>query len=79
MPHTLLHDLEALEPLTSLEEWLIACVHTRMQVMTYRGAQYKYRGHIISFPKNFSTINHCLPVPPGQLHVLILRPRNQTD
>ncbi|KAG6213459.1 hypothetical protein E4U48_003533 [Claviceps purpurea] len=32
--------LEALGPLTPLEEWLIAPVHTRMQVMTYRGAQY---------------------------------------
>ncbi|KAG5972537.1 hypothetical protein E4U58_006462, partial [Claviceps cyperi] len=38
--------LEALGPLTPLEEWLIARVHTRMQVMTYRGVQYKYRGHI---------------------------------
>ncbi|KAG6136623.1 hypothetical protein E4U12_001130 [Claviceps purpurea] len=37
--------LEALGPLIPLEEWLIARVHTRMQAMTYRGAQYKYRGH----------------------------------
>ncbi|KAG6112689.1 hypothetical protein E4U13_004187, partial [Claviceps humidiphila] len=58
---------EHLSALTSLEEWLIARVHTRMQVMKYRGAQYKYRGHIISFPKNLPTMNHCLPVPPGQL------------
>ncbi|KAG5943861.1 hypothetical protein E4U59_007875 [Claviceps monticola] len=49
--------LEALGPLTPLEEWLIARVHTRMQVMTYRGAQYKYRGHIISFPKNVPTMS----------------------
>ncbi|KAG6165825.1 hypothetical protein E4U27_008320, partial [Claviceps purpurea] len=47
--------------------------------MTYRGAQYKYRGHIISFPKNVPTMHHRLPVPPGQLDILILRPRNQTD
>ncbi|KAG5931464.1 hypothetical protein E4U59_000281, partial [Claviceps monticola] len=40
---------------------------------------YKYRGHIISFPKNVPTIHHCLPVPPGQIDILILRPRNQTD
>ncbi|KAG5956320.1 hypothetical protein E4U56_006642 [Claviceps arundinis] len=49
---------EHLSALTSLEEWLIARVHTRMQVMTYRGAQYKYCGHIISFPKNLPTMNH---------------------
>ncbi|KAG6067677.1 hypothetical protein E4U32_003269 [Claviceps aff. humidiphila group G2b] len=66
--------LEALGPLTPLEEWLIARVHTRMQVMTYRSAQYKYRGHIISFPKNVPTMHHR-----GQLEILILRPRNQTD
>ncbi|KAG6123745.1 hypothetical protein E4U13_000036 [Claviceps humidiphila] len=66
----------ALGPLTPLEEWLIARVHTRMQpqVMTYRSAQYKYRGHIISFPKNVPTMHHR-----GQLEILILRPRNQTD
>ncbi|KAG5953375.1 hypothetical protein E4U58_000447 [Claviceps cyperi] len=50
-----------------------------MQVMTYRGAQYKYSGHIIKFPKNVPTMHHCLPVPPGLLDILILRPRNQTD
>ncbi|KAG5951246.1 hypothetical protein E4U58_001256 [Claviceps cyperi] len=48
--------LEALGPLTPLEEWLISRVHTRMQ-----------------------TMHHCLPVPPGQLDIFILRPRNQTD
>ncbi|KAG5961044.1 hypothetical protein E4U58_004422 [Claviceps cyperi] len=67
--------LDALRPLTPVVGWLIACVHTRMQVMTYRRAQYKYCGHIISFPKNVSTMHHRLPVPPGQLNF----PRNQTD
>ncbi|KAG5968561.1 hypothetical protein E4U56_000310 [Claviceps arundinis] len=65
---------EHLEPLTPLEEWLIARVQTHMQVMTYRSAQYKYHSHIISFPKNVPTMHHR-----GQLEILILRPRNQTD
>ncbi|KAG6299816.1 hypothetical protein E4U45_004310 [Claviceps purpurea] len=73
--------LEALGPLTPLEEWLIAPVHTRMQVMTYRGAQYVPRSYrqLISFPKNVPTMHYRLSVPPGQLNILILRPRKQTD
>ncbi|KAG6044162.1 hypothetical protein E4U17_000659 [Claviceps sp. LM77 group G4] len=48
--------------------------------MSYRGARYKYHDHTIIFPKNVPTImHHRLPVPPGQLDILILRPRKQTD
>ncbi|KAG6315654.1 hypothetical protein E4U44_001228 [Claviceps purpurea] len=80
IPASLLSISKPSDTLTPLEEWLIARVHARTQVMTHRGAQYKYRGHIISFPKNVPTMHHCLPVPPGQLlDILILRSRNQTD
>ncbi len=40
-----------LEPLTQMEEMLIAGVHVHVQVFSICGAQFKYRGHVIGGEK----------------------------
>lgn len=47
--------------------------------MTYRGEQYRYKGHVISLLKDIGTLYRKLPLLPQDLDVIILRPRNQTD
>ena len=45
-----------LPQLIQLEEILIAWVHISIQVFQYRGQQYKYRGHVISFFRDVGKI-----------------------
>lgn len=41
-----------LEPLSALEEMVIARAHVHMQVRRVRGCQYSYSGHCVSFAQN---------------------------
>lgn len=68
-----------LPKLTQLEEWLVARVHVHVQVMIYRGQQYKYKGHVIIFLKAIGIIYRLLPRLPQDLDIIVLQPRNQTD
>jgi ATP-dependent DNA helicase PIF1 len=67
-----------LPPLTQVEEMLIARVHVHVQVFQYRGQQYKYRGHCISFLRDVGSIYSQLPLLPTDLDIIILRPQNAT-
>ncbi|SCV61241.1 unnamed protein product [Fusarium fujikuroi] len=69
--------LELLE-LTQVEEMLISQVHVHVQVMAYRGQQYKYKGHVVNFLKDVGQVYRQLPLLPRELDVIVLRPRNQT-
>jgi len=39
-----------------VEEMLIARVHVYVQVMSIRGAQFKYAGHVVSFLRDVGTV-----------------------
>ncbi|KAF5711868.1 ATP-dependent DNA helicase PIF1 [Fusarium mundagurra] len=69
---------EHLPELTQVEEMLISRVHVHVQVMTYRGQQYKYKGHVINFLKDIGQVYRQLLLLPQHLDVIILRPQNQT-
>ena len=66
-----------LPALTQVEEMTIARSHVQMLVHRYRGHQYHYSGHCVSFMQsNVKTIN-MLPNLPSELDIVILRPSNQ--
>jgi hypothetical protein len=65
-----------LPKLTIVEELLIARVHTFVEVYLKRGAQYRYKGHVINFMRNVGKVYNKLPLLPGQLDVILLRPAN---
>lgn len=65
-----------LPDLTMIEEMLIARVHVHVKVLQVRGAQYKYRGHVVHFLRNVGRLFEELPVLPGELDVVLLRPPN---
>ncbi|KAK8913436.1 hypothetical protein VCV18_011442 [Metarhizium anisopliae] len=63
-----------LPDLTMVEEMLIARVHVHVKVLQVRGAQYKYRGHVVHFLRNVSKLFQELPVLPENLDIILLRP-----
>ncbi|KAM4062958.1 PIF1-like helicase [Hirsutella rhossiliensis] len=65
-----------LPDLTMVEEMLIARVHVHVKVLQVRGAQYKYRGHVVHFLRNVGRLFEELPVLPEELDVVLLRPPN---
>lgn len=58
---------------------LIARVHVHMIVKLFRGHQYQYSGHCVSFMQNEVNIFDELPTLPQDANILILRPANQTE
>ncbi|KAM4067379.1 ATP-dependent DNA helicase PIF1 [Hirsutella rhossiliensis] len=59
-----------------VEEMLIARIHVHVKVLQVRGAQYKYRGHVIHFLCNIGRLFEELPVLPKELDIVLLRPPN---
>ena len=66
-----------LPALTQVEEIIIARSYMQMLVHRYRGHQYHYSGHCVSFiQSNVKTVN-MLPNLPSKLNIVVLRPLNQ--
>ncbi|PVH91078.1 hypothetical protein DM02DRAFT_468628, partial [Periconia macrospinosa] len=63
-----------LPPLTQVEEMLIARVHCHVEVRMIRGAQFKYKGHVINFLNKTAKIYNVLPLLPSDLEIILLRP-----
>lgn len=68
-----------LPQLSQLEEQMIARVHVHCEAMRIRGAQYKYRGHVVSFLRSVGKIYNQLPLLPQDMEHLIVRPANATN
>ena len=68
-----------LPALSQVEEMLIARVHVFVEVRQYKGVQYSYRGHIVNFLANTGKIYSQLPLLPGDLDIILLKPANTRD
>ena len=66
-----------LPALTQVEEMIIARSHVQMLVHRYRGHQYHYSGHCVSFMQNNVKTVDALPNLPSELDIVVLRPSNQ--
>jgi hypothetical protein len=66
-----------LPELTQVEEMIIARCHVQMMVYRYRGHQYHYSGHCVSFMQNTTKTVNMLPNLPSELDIVVLRPSNQ--
>ncbi|KID81125.1 ATP-dependent DNA helicase PIF1 [Metarhizium guizhouense ARSEF 977] len=66
-----------LPQLTQVEEMIIARCHVQMMVHRYRGHQYHYTGHCVSFMQNTVKTVDTLPNLPSELDVVVLRPSDQ--
>jgi hypothetical protein len=63
-----------LPELTQVEEMIIARSHVQMMVYRYRGHQYHYTGHCVSFMQNTVKTVDVLPNLPSELDIVVLRP-----
>ena len=66
-----------LPELSQVEEMIIAPTHVQMMVHRYRGHQYHYTGHCVSFMQNTVKTVDVLPNLPSELDVVVLRPSDQ--
>jgi hypothetical protein len=63
-----------LPELAQVEEMIIARCHVQMMVYRYRGHQYHYSGHCVSFMQNTAKTVDMLPNLPSELDIVVLRP-----
>jgi hypothetical protein len=56
---------------------IITQSHVQMMVHRYRGHQYHYLGHCVSFMQNIIKTVDMLPNLPSELDIVVLRPSNQ--
>ncbi len=68
--------LDYLPELTQIEEMIIARSHVQMIVFRYRGHQYHYSGHCVSFMQSTVKTVNVLPNLPVDLDVVLVRPPN---
>ena len=68
-----------LPALTQIEEMIIARSHVQMVLYRYRGHQYHYSGHCVSFMQNMiKTVDMLLNLP-SELDVVVLRPSERVE
>ena len=63
--------------LTQVEEILIVCVSSILQVTHATGGQLKYRGHTIIFPQNIESVTKKLPHLVKDLPLIVVRRKDQ--
>jgi hypothetical protein len=66
-----------LPALTQVEEMVIARSHVQMMIKRYRGHQYQYTGHCVSFAQEIVKTVSILPNLPEELDIILLRPSRQ--
>jgi hypothetical protein len=66
-----------LPAISQIEEMVIARSHVQMMIKRYRGHQYHYTGHCVSFTQEIVKIVSILPNLPEELDIILLRPSRQ--
>lgn len=67
MPH-------GLQPLTQVEEMLVARAHVQMVIKRVRGHQFHYSGHTVTFLQDVVKFSSALPMLPEDLDIVYLKP-----
>src|SRR5277367_4457473 len=66
-----------LPALTQIEEMIISRSHVQMMIKRYRGHQYHYTGHCVSFAQEIIKTVSILPNLPEELDIILLQPSRQ--
>jgi hypothetical protein len=67
-----------LQPLTQVEEMLIARAHVQMVIKRVRGHQFHYSGHTVTFLQDVVKFSSALPMLPEDLDIVLLKPPTAT-
>jgi hypothetical protein len=68
--------LANLPALTQVEEMLIARVYVFIEIRQIRGAQYKYKSHIVNSLRDIGKVYNSLPLLSRDLEIVLFRPLN---
>ena len=68
-----------LPELSMVEQFIISPVHVFTQVRQVRGAQYRFKGHVVSFARDIGRVFDQLPLLPEELDIVILKPKNDAS
>jgi hypothetical protein len=68
-----------LPALTQVKEMIITRSYIQMVLYHYRGYQYHYSGHCVSFMQNMIKTVDMLPNLPSKLDVVVLRPSDNVE
>lgn len=66
---------DTLPKLSDIEQMLIAPVHISMHMAHIKGAQYRYKGHIMTFLRDIPDVVQVLPRLPQHCQVVLIRPK----
>lgn len=66
---------DSLPELTDIEQMLIAPVHISMHMAHVMGAQYSYKGHVMTFLRDIPDVVSVLPRLPQHCHIVMIRPK----
>jgi hypothetical protein len=69
---------DGLQPLTQVEEMLIARAHVQMVMKHVRGHQFHYSGHTVTFLQDIVKFSSSLPLLPEDLDIVMLKPPTAT-
>jgi hypothetical protein len=61
--------------LTDIEQMLVSPVHISMQMAHVKGAQFRYKGHVMTFLRDVPDVVNVLPRLPRHCQVVIIRPK----
>lgn len=63
-----------LPTLTTIEQLLIAPIHISMQIIHVKGAQYRYKGHVMTFLRDVPDVVTRLPRLPKNCNTVLIKP-----
>ena len=68
-------DMPDLPELTDIEQMLIAPVHISIHMHHIKGAQYRYKGHVMTFLRDIPDVVTTLPRLPQHCNLILIRPQ----
>lgn len=68
-----------LPELTAIEQLLIAPIHVSMHIIHVKGAQYRYKGHIMTFLRDVPDVVLRLPRLPRNCNTVLIKPQQTLD
>jgi hypothetical protein len=69
----------SLPALTDIEQLMIAPIHVSMHVAHIKGAQYRYKGHVMTFLRDVPDIVTRLPRLPANCNIVLIKPQQTLD
>jgi ATP-dependent DNA helicase PIF1 len=67
--------LDNLPELTDMEQMMISPIHISMHMVHMKGAQYRYKGHVMTFLRDVPDVVTVLPRLPQHCNVVLIRPK----